>query len=665
LPACEALHYTRPASGLGRTRIKDTRPSMLTALRAFAKSKAAVVLLGLLIVSFAVFGIGDVFQNQTGDWVVRAGSRKVAAAEFSRIFDNVKAEAQQQAQRPINNQEAVERGLHLRVLNDLAQAEALAEIMRRAGLVPADELVAAEIRKAPVFFDAVSGRFDEAAYQRQLAENKLTPERFEGFLRDEIAQSHFVAAVVGNLRAPRVYAAAAQAFEGEVRDLSMLIVHPGLVQAPPAPTDAQLTAFMQENAERLRRPEMRALTVVRFDAANVASQIVVDPAEVQRRYEFRRESLSTPERRTLVQIPARTAQAAADAARRLRAGEDPAAVARALGVEPVRYNDAPRSAITDRRVAEAAFALQPGQVSNPIQGELSLAVVKLLGVTPGRLVGIEEIRPQIEAELRAEAAGERVYELVQKYEEARESGASMVDAARTVGVPALSLAPVTQDGRDQRGQPVPLEPQVLRAAFDLSQGGESDVEELARGRYAAVRVERVLPAALPPLAEIRPQLTQVWQARELSRRVQARADALAAEARRGRPLQTVASAAGAPFTTERGIVRTAQGGRVPQDVLGAAFAAGKGEIFLAPTQAGVIVGRIDAVRSTPAPQLAAGLEQRRQAMSLDLIQDVGRLVRVWAQRVLKVRTNPERAAQALGVDPEQLKQQQGAPEPAG
>ena len=259
-----------------------------------------------------------------------------------------------------------------------------------------------------------------------------------------------------------------------------------------------------------------------------------------------------------------------------------------------------------------------------------------------------------------------MFELVQKYEEARETGASIVEAARAAGVPAVSLAPVTQDGRDQRGQPVPLEPQLLRLAFDLDQGGESDVEELARGRYAAVRVERIVPPALPPLAEIRPQLAQVWQARELSRRIQARADQLAAAARGGQPLQAVATGAGAPFTTERGVVRAAQGGRIPQDVLGTAFAAREGEIFTAPTQAGVLIGRVDDVRSSPAPQLAAGIEQRRQAMSLDLIQDVGRLARTWAQRVLKVRTSPERAAQALGVDPEtQTDQQQGAPEPAG
>ena len=218
---------------------------MLSAIRNFAKSWVAAVLIGLLVISFAIFGIGDVFQTSGGDWVVRAGDRSVKAAEFSRIFDNVKAEATKQSGRPIANQEAVERGLHLRVLGDLAQAEGFAEVLRRMRLVPSDNLVVKEIEKAPIFFDPVSGRFDQALYERQLGENGLTPERFEGFLRDEIAQSHFGSAVVAGLKAPRAYAAAAQAFEAEVRDLSLLLVHPGAVEQPADPTEAQLVAFMQ------------------------------------------------------------------------------------------------------------------------------------------------------------------------------------------------------------------------------------------------------------------------------------------------------------------------------------------------------------------------------------------------------------------------------------
>jgi peptidyl-prolyl cis-trans isomerase D len=108
---------------------------------------------------------------------------------------------------------------------------------------------------------------------------------------------------------------------------------------------------------------------VRFSASQLAPTIKVDEAEVQRQFNFRRDSLSEPERRTIVQVPAPNQAAATQVAARLRAGEAPAAVARALKVEPVRYEAQPRTAVVDRRAAAAAFALPAGGVSAPFQGD--------------------------------------------------------------------------------------------------------------------------------------------------------------------------------------------------------------------------------------------------------------------------------------------------------
>ena len=59
---------------------------MLLAVRKFAKSWVAAVLIGLLVISFALFGINDVFKGGTSNYVVTAGSRKVSTADFKRIY---------------------------------------------------------------------------------------------------------------------------------------------------------------------------------------------------------------------------------------------------------------------------------------------------------------------------------------------------------------------------------------------------------------------------------------------------------------------------------------------------------------------------------------------------------------------------------------------------
>ena len=644
---------------------------MLSSFRAFAKSWVAVLLLGLLIISFAIFGMGDVLAPRGGDYVVRAGSRTVTSGEFATLFKNYREQAEQEARQPLPVDEAVRRGLHTQILDGLAVQTAFAEVLSKAGLKPADSLVADALTQFSLFFSPITGKFDRATYEGQLAQRGLTPERFERDLRDNIAQEHFISGVIAGLRAPRVFGAASAAFESELRDVSLALVHPGMIERPGEPTDAQLTAFMRENATALRRPEMRALTVVRFNAADLARTAVVSPAEVERQFNFRRESLSQPERRTFVQVPAPDQAAAAQVAQRLRAGEDPAAVARAIGRDAVPYNNVARSAVPDRRVAEAAFALPAGGVSPPVQGELGWSAVAVQTVTPAVAATLESVRPQIEAELRAGAAEQQVDAQVQAYEEAVGGGANLAEAARRAGAPVLSLAPVTRDGRTADGGQLALEPPVLEAAFTTAQGGESEVIEIGPGAYAAVRVERVIAPALPTLAEIRPQLAQAWTVRQLRLRLTERTETLAAAMRaRGANIEAVARANNAPFTRLAGVTR-AGGAGAPQEVVTAAFDAGRGEVFTTPPintpngPLGLGVGRVEAVRFPPAAELAATVDQRRTAVNGDLLQDIGEMVRQAARRVVKTDTNPDRALQALGLDPAQVKAEAAGPDGAG
>jgi hypothetical protein len=147
---------------------------------------------------------------------------------------------------------------------------------------------------------------------------------------------------------------------------------------------------------------------------------------------------------------------------------------------------------------------------------------------------------------------------------------------------------------------------------------------------------------------VRAPLTGAWLNRELRNRVQARAQALAATVRGGRPLDAAARELNAPFSALPGLTR-AGGAQTPPDVVSHAFTAKPREVFLTDfinTPAGPLgvgVGRVEAIRFPPAAQLAAGMEQRREGISAELLQDVGEVVRRAARGAVKLRTSPERA----------------------
>lgn len=643
---------------------------MLAGFRSFAKSPFAVVLFGLLIVSFAVFGISDVFRHPPGKWVIAAGSRNTSPDDFKARFEMFRKRQQDQGQ-TITADLAVQQGLDSRMLNQLALEESLAELIHEMGVRPSDKLIADTLRERMAAlppgqrpFDAITGKFDPAMYQRLLSENELTPARYEASLRDEIAQTHTFSAVAVGLRAPRIYSALQAAYGLEGRDLAAFAINPATIEKPAAPTDAQLRAYMKEHAAELTIPETRVLSVARFSAQALAPSVTVPEADVVKTFNFRKDTLGTAETRSFVQIVAPDAKAAAVIAQRLTKGDQPADVAKAYGKQPVIIDGKPKSALPDRKVADAAFALTPGQVSAPINGDLGVSVIKLMKITPAATPSLDALRPSIEAELKVQAAQAKAYEQTQTYQDAHDGGADLVTAATKASALVLTTAPIAASGVDKSGQPVPgLTPDVLKAAFDLPAGGESDLIEAGKGEYFAVRVEKVIPSAMRSLDEIRAPLTQRWMIDRMLDSMKAKADALGARIKKGESMEAVAASVGSKVqripNISRQNARQYQG--LGRDLLIGTFSAKQGVAFTSRApQGGFLVAMVEKIHPGQTGQLAQFTEAMRGQTSQGLFNDVGQAAQLAAKAQLKTKVNLTLARQAIGVDTEALAKAEAA-----
>ncbi|MFO0541983.1 MAG: peptidyl-prolyl cis-trans isomerase, partial [Phenylobacterium sp.] len=396
------------------------------------------------------------------------------------------------------------------------------------------------------------------------------------------------------------------------------------------------------------------LSVVRFSSAQVADRVKVSEADILKQFNFRKDALNQPETRSLVQVPARDAATARSVADRLAKGEDPAAVARSAGVEPVLYAEKPRTAVVDAKVGEAAFAMSRGEIRT-VQGDLGLAVVKVTGITPGRTVTLQEIRPMLEAEARKTAAAEKVYEISQAYDDAHAAGANLDEAAAKAGVPVTTLGPVAEQGFDQTGRPVAgLSERLVQTAFRLPEGGESQIEEESQGESFVVRVDKVIPSALPPLAEVRQPLAGAWMNQEMAKRLRAQAEALAERVRKGEDLNAVAASIGARTARLPGLTRqdATQGGPLSQEGFAQAFGTAKDGVFLAanPTAFAVTVGKVEAIAPPSVAENARSVEQVRPQLGMTLFSEIGAQMPRYARTALKVRTSPDLARQSLGIE---------------
>jgi peptidyl-prolyl cis-trans isomerase D len=642
---------------------------MTGSLRSSARNPIAIALMGLLILVFLVLGVGggsrlpDILNGAKADSVVVAGSHIISARDYARIFEQQKQRFEQQYNQSFTNDFLAKNGLDMQLLTQLAMDQAEAEMLQRAGIDPAPSLVDAQIKQIPLAFDKVTGKFSAQQFMQALQSQGLTLKQVQSDITDELAERHFAMAVAADFRMPRVYAALNAIAGLQSRDISYFLLSPDVIAKPPAPTDAQLLAFEKAHAAELTRPEMRVVTLVRFSSAAIAPTITVDPAQVEKAFEAQKATLSTPETRSVVQIPVKTAAQGAQAAERLRKGEDPAAVARSIGSEPIVYADKPQTAIADKRAATAAFAMTQGEARGPVQGDLGLSAIKVNAITPAKTPTLETARAKIEADLRQKAAQDKAYSLSEAFDTARQSGASVAAAAQKAGAPTQTIGPFAANGAGLDGKPIPLiNDKIAKAAFGAAAGEDTEIEDAGPGEYFALHVDKVLPPSLPPLDQDRAQLVQRYQIDQIRDAFRAKAEQLSAEVRSGKPLDAVAQGVGAHVVKISGaqLIKAQQYQSLGREFLAAAFSVKAGQPFLAGAPGGAFVGKVDAVTPADPNATAQVINAIRGRMSQDYLRDLLDTVKQASLRQIRATWNRKLALQAINVDPSTVMTSKGS-----
>lgn len=626
------------------------------------KSALGAGVMIILMIAFLMSGSNgrlDAFKGNFSGSVINAGSHSVSPFEFKKAFDAEKGKYEQQYQAPISPDEAVKGGLDKQVLTDMAIQSAIREWLGRLGFRTSDRMLAAILHKDPNFANPVTGQFDPDVYKRLLAQNELSAPEYEKDLKEQVATTQFAVTLQLGSSAPSIYSALAAAFVSETRDASYFVIDQRSVPAPPKPTDAEIAAYQKAHADEFTRPEMRTVTVVRFSPKDFEDKVTVDPADVQKQFDFKKDTLSKPETRSIVQFPAKDLKNANDIAQRLKAGADPVTLARATGAKAVTYEDKPKTAIPDPAIAAAAFGLKEGEISAPVKSQFGTYVVlKVEKVTPGSVATLESAKAEIETDLKQKAAQKKAYEASDVYDTAHQDGASLPDAAKKAGVATTSIGPVSATGLDMNAKPIEgLSPDVLKAAFATAAGSDSDIVESTteKGVYFAVRVEKVAPPALIPLAEVREKIATKIQEDAVYKAMVEKAKALQARLNKGESIDEVAKSAGASVIRISGATRQEQD-KYTKDLgrafAGQLFSAKTGANFLALTPKNVIaVAKVDSIKTGDPKQMAMFTATQRAQFGRQLIGDISPQLAEYAKAKIKPKTHRDIALRALGLDP--------------
>ncbi|MBV8166604.1 MAG: peptidyl-prolyl cis-trans isomerase [Alphaproteobacteria bacterium] len=610
---------------------------MLQAIRGHAASWIVKALFALLILSFVAWGVTDWLRSaQRPTVVAEIGPVRVEPAAFSQAVSQEMQRFRQALGVNIDRDQARQFGLADRVIEQIVERTLLELEARRIGLAISDEVVAAAIRSNPTFKDQ-AGNFDRNRFEAIINRLGYSEARFIDELRHDLQRTQLVRPLVGGTEPSQAMVDALLRYRGERRIAETFVVSQASVGNIAAPTDAQLEDYLKANSARFTRPEYRTLSYLTLNAADLAAHITISDADAKDAYQARIDEFTTPETRTVEQLRLPDEAAANDASAALAGGKAFEALAKERGQSPddTKFGTVKRDELP-AEFAGPIFDLPADGVTKPIKSGFGWHIFKVTEIKPQQVAPFETVKDRVIEAVKQEKAGDEVPQLANKLEDALAGGATLDEAAAKADLQVRQTPSIDKTGRGADGKPVPDLPSanaLLSTAFGLTEGQTSRLVEISDDSYVAVRADKITPATLPPLAEIKPAVTEAWTKAQRDSAAKQRADGFVAELKAGGEIAKVAASAGAPVKTSTPFTREGAGADLPASLAGQLFTGPVGAVGVAPTTDGYVVARLKEIL----PVDPASAEAQRTKLKDELRQALGNDVLQQFEAVLRER----------------------------
>ena len=602
---------------------------MLQAIRSRATSWVVKILFLLLILSFGVWGIGDIFRQPGAEaTVIRVGSEKISGLE---VVNQIRRDVEQL--RPmfggtLDMAQAREMGIVDRSIEQIVQRRLYAHAAGDLGILVGDDAVRRTLAANPQFRSA--GQFDGRAFQAALQQMRTTEQLYVSGLRQDIARVAMADPVVAGAGTSRTMAELLYRHRNEKRRADVVVLPRSLFPDVGTPDDQQLAQTLDRLKDRFSTPELRRVTAIVLSPDALIEGTAVSDADVAAEYQQRKAEFTRPEQRRLQQILVADEAAAKQVSDALAAGQDFAAVARDIAKQDPAGLDiglTERAALPEELAA--VFDTPAGKATAPLRSALGWHVIQVTEIVPETVRPLAEVKDGIVLAMRRERALDQLATQATKLEDAIAGGAKMDEAAAAVGVSALALPPVDQQGRDAEGRPVTPLPggaELPRIAFDTATGETAPLVEMPEGGYLVVHVDEVVPARVRPLADVREAVVQAWTEERQAEAADKAADEVLAAVKGGKTLaEAVQGRAGVEAKPVGPFIRT--GGReaipLPQTVVTALFAGPVGTAAKGAIGEGVAIGVLAAIEPVDPAQDQAAVDTLRQTLERDIASDLG------------------------------------------
>ncbi|MEI2386078.1 peptidyl-prolyl cis-trans isomerase [Breoghania sp. JC706] len=596
---------------------------MLNALRKSAGGIVAKIFIALLVLSFGIWGIADIFRGFRQDVLAKVGDAEVSTRAFQSAYQREVQNYSQRIGQPLSRQQAANIGLPGQVLGRLVAEAAFDHIAQSLKVGLSNEELVKQIHANPAF-RGPDGRFDRNRLTQVLYANGLSEDAYIQQARKLAERRQVAEALTGGIQPPETLLEAAHRFRFEERTINYVTLTKDSLPPIAAPTSEQLEAFFKEHKADYRAPEYRKLEIITVQPSSIARPDEVSDEDAKAEYDANPNRFGTTERRHVLQLTYTDPERAKADEAKLKSGTSFEDIVKEhdLTMSDVDLGLMTKDKIIDPAVADAAFSLDANGVSDVIDGQFGPRIVKVTEIKPAANKPFDEVKDILKKEIATRRAENEVLSLHDEIEDARAGGATLAEIAQRFKLKLETIPAIARDGTDPKGEKVTLPdaPDLLGDAFASEPDDEAPPVPVGGRGYLWFDVADITPSRDRTLDEVREKVAADWKDAQIQHELAAKAEELADKLKQGADFSTLAAASELQLQTSQPFSRDRNDNVLSAQAVTEAFSGPKGTVATADgADGGRVVLQVASV-TTPAFFAESDIMSKLDSELADMLQ---------------------------------------------
>jgi peptidyl-prolyl cis-trans isomerase D len=593
---------------------------MLEALRRGAQTRVAKILFGLLVVSFAIWGVHDVFRGWGRGAIAKVGGKAITDEEFRRAYQDELDRISRQTNQRITAEQGRAFGLDKQVLAQLIAAAAIEEHAEQLGLAFSDKTLVEGIQSDPNF--QTNGKFIKQNFDALLRQIGLSEQGFLHLRRKDELRAALIGSLVNGQTVPKPIFDLMHAYNEEKRVIEWVKIDPDAMTVAD-PSEQKLKEVYEADKAKYMTPEYRKVQLLSLNVDDLKKQITITDDEVAKSYEATKDTYDTPEERRIQQIAFKDKATAEAALKALRDGTKTfGEVAKEAGAKDtdVDLGLVPKKALIDPKVADVAFSLEKDKFSDVVEGRFATVILRVTEIVPGVSRTLADVKDQVRDKLASDKAKSELHNKRDEVEDSRLAGTALPDIAAQLKLSFKEIPAMDATGLGPDGKPILDTPdlrKIAAQAFAPDSNSDDTSIELSDGGYAWVNVLSTEAPKQKAFDEVKEDVKTNFVNSERRRLIEELAKKLAERVNSGEAMTAIETEAKNKVEKTEPITRKAIPQSISETIVAQAFALAKGKAGHGPSpdHSTEIVFRVADIIPAAAPSLTETDNLTRQLQS--------------------------------------------------